>query len=124
MTPASMQSLTLLPTCAGVALLLLGIALPSACDETPRGDQGLDFLDDGGYYNVPPGPDAGADAHGPCANETDTAGTCAQASVTGIPANVLVACSGTSPPAGITCATNGNSGDAGAVTYCCTTGIL
>jgi hypothetical protein len=106
------------------ALLLLGVPCASACDETPRGDQGLDFLDDGGYYNVPPGPDAGPDAHGPCANETDSAGTCAQASVNGTPAAVLVACTGTARPADITCTAPGQAVDGGLITYCCTTGIL
>jgi hypothetical protein len=109
-------------TCA--PLFLLGVAFCSACDETPRGDQGIDFLDDAGYYNVPPTPEAGPDAHGPCANETDPTGICAQASVTGIPASVLVSCTDSTPPVGITCVSTGNAVDGGATAYCCTTGIL
>jgi hypothetical protein len=117
----SLVCISLLVPVAPVALALS--LLLSACDETPRGDQGIDFLADGGTYSVPPGPDAGPDAHGPCANETDSAGLCAQVTVSGIPATVLVACTGSAPPAVITCAPS-TVADGGLSTYCCTTGIL
>jgi hypothetical protein len=109
----------------GLALLCL-LASPSfaACDETPRGEQGIDFLDDGGYYNVPPAPEAGPDAHGPCANETDTSGICAQASVQGTPYTNLVECTGSAPPAEIFCIASGKPEDGGIVAYCCETGII
>jgi hypothetical protein len=109
---------------ACVPLLLLALPPLPACDETPRGEQGIDFTADGSPYTVPAGPDAGPDAHGPCANETDSLGICAQVTVSGIPAAVLVACTGSAPPAVITCAPSTPSTDAGLRTYCCTTGIL
>jgi len=107
----------------GLALLCL-LASPSfsACDETPRGVQGIDFLDDGAAYNVPPPPEAGPDAHGPCWDQTDTTGICKQASVQGY-AN-LVECSGSASPAEIYCIGSGTPEDGGLVAYCCETGII
>jgi hypothetical protein len=105
-----------------VAALLLSPCL--GCDETPRGEQGIDFLDDGAAYTVPSSPEAGPDAHGPCSNETDTAGTCTSASVAGVPYANLVTCTGSAPPAGITCIAAADAGQAGIASYCCSTGIL
>jgi hypothetical protein len=112
-----------LTTLACAPLFLLVSSLFSACDETPRGEQGIDFTDDGSYYNVPPNPEAGPDAHGPCFDEAD-AGACALATVNAIPYSVLVACSGSAPPAGITCISSGSANDGGVIAYCCSTGIL
>ena len=71
----------------------------------------------------PRGPDAGPDAHGPCANRTDSLEV-ARKSPSTVSAAVLVACTGSAPPAVITCAPSTPSTDAGLSTYCCTTGIL
>jgi hypothetical protein len=109
-----------------LALLTLVAAICPwlACDETPRGEQGIDFLDDGAAYTVPPSPEAGPDAHGPCADETDTAGVCTNASVAGVPFANLVTCTGSAPPTGISCISAADAGQAGLTSYCCSTGIL
>ena len=102
------------------------VALPfsalSACDETPRGEQGIDFLEDGSYYNVPPAPEAGPDAHGPCGEEAD-AGPCSDVSEGGVPFNHFIECAGASP-FGIQCLPNSGAADAGVSTYCCSTGVI
>ena len=97
---------------------------PFACDDTPRGEQGIDYLDDGSYYTVPPGPEAGADVYVPCVEDTD-AGMCAQASSpTGTAATHLIVCTGGQTPAGIACVEPGDGSVTDAGTFCCTTGIL
>jgi hypothetical protein len=109
----------------GFALVaFLAAPLFYACDETPRGEQGIEFTDDGGYYSVPPSPEAGPDAHGPCANETDTTGICAQASEQGAPYPNLVECTGSAPPVEIECLPGSTPRDGGVVAYCCETGII
>jgi hypothetical protein len=108
----------------GLALVLfLAAPLVYACDETPRGEKGIDFLDDGSVYSVPPSPEAGPDAHGPCANETDATGLCTQAAVQGVPYPNLVECSGNAPPVEIVCLP-GVPEDGGLTAYCCETGII
>jgi hypothetical protein len=109
-------------------LLAASSALPfvvfsPACDDTPRGEQGIDYLIDGSYYSVPPAHDASVDAHAPCAEEKDPAGICAQTSSAGTPASHLIACTQGHGPAGIVCVVvDDASADGGA--FCCTTGLL
>ena len=100
-------------------------ALPAflACDETPRGEQAILFLDDGSYYNVPPAAEAGPDAHGPCAEEAE-AGVCAETSEGGVPYDHLIECTGSSPPFGIECLANGSAADGGIISYWCSTGVI
>jgi hypothetical protein len=110
----------------GLALVaFLAAPLSSyACDETPRGEQGIDFTDDAGNYSVPPSPEAGPDAHGPCADETDTTGICTQASEQGVPYPNLVECTGSAPPVEIECVPGGTPQDGGLIAYCCEPGII
>jgi hypothetical protein len=106
-----------------VATLAASAVVPFACDDTPRGEQGIDFLADGSYYNVP-GTDADPDAHGPCVDMTDAA-VCAQASVNGVPYDHLVACAPGDSPFDLQCVAADDAGtsDAGAA-FCCAGGIL
>ncbi len=105
-----------------VALTSLAFGAFAACDDTPRGEQGIDFLADGGYYSVPPASEAGSDATAPCVEDGD-AGVCAQVSTSGTPATHLIVCVVGTSPLDIQCVTPpGAVPDAG--TFCCTTGLL
>jgi hypothetical protein len=97
---------------------------PFACDDTPRGEQGIDYLVDGSYYNVPPNPDASADAQGPCTEEADPNGVCTQISAAGTAYTHLITCSAKESPYGLTCTEAGAASVSGVGTFCCTTGIL
>ncbi len=111
--------------------LMLALA---GCDDTPRGEQGIDYLSDGSYYTVPPGPDAGADVAVPCVEEKDPTGVCAQAtSDNGTPATHLIACVDGQQPVEIVCVAAGSAADAGSAVdasapgggaFCCTTGLI
>jgi hypothetical protein len=112
-----------------VSLLGLSLALAvAACDDTPRGEQGIDYLSDGSYYTVPPARDAGADVLVPCVEEKDTTGVCAEATAeNGTPATHFIVCVEGRSPVEIVCvapvgASDAALGDAGM--FCCTTGVL
>jgi hypothetical protein len=117
----------LLAATAGLRLALLALPafpalLASACDDTPRGEQGIDYLVDGSYTSVPPARDASVDAHGPCTEAAD-AGICAQTSSAGTPATHSITCTEGRVPADIVCiAMDDASADGGS--FCCTTGLL
>jgi hypothetical protein len=115
----------------------LTLALFAACDDTPRGEQGIDYLGDGGYYTVPPGREAGADVVVPCVEEKDPTGVCAQAaSDNGTPATHFIVCVTGQEPVEIVCVGAGSAGmpadAAGAAdastadggSFCCTTGLI
>jgi hypothetical protein len=115
----------------GISACLGTLAL-THCDDTPRGEQGVDFLSDSGYYTVPPEPDAGADVLVPCVEEKDTAGLCAEAIATnGTPATHLIVCVEGQAPLAITCVSvprSDGGADASAAadagSFCCTLGVL
>ena len=104
-------------------LLLCAPFTPLGCSDMPRGEQGIDFLVDGAYYNVPPSPEAGPDARGPCEEDVD-AGLCAQASSSGTPANHLISCTDSDAPFGVSCVAPPSSSAPDAGLFCCTTGLL
>ena len=121
----SMRPRLLLPLAFAVLAPLPLVLLLSACNEVPRGEQGIDFLVDGSSYTVPPGHDAGTDARPsvPCAEEMGSSATCAQASSGATPARHLIVCADGGAPAGIVCVAGPDAAtDAG--TFCCTTGLL
>jgi hypothetical protein len=119
---STMRRLLLAPVMIACALSL-GLFMCAACDDTPRGEQGIDYVDDGGYYSVP-GNDASDDVFAPCAQDSD-AGICAQASSpTGTPATHLIVCSGGQIPVGISCVQPGDASVTDAGMFCCTTGLL
>jgi hypothetical protein len=110
-------------------LSLAGLAFfafaPFACDDTPRGDQGIDFLGpDGAYYNVPPSPEAGPDAHGPCTEDVDAGAICAELPTSGTPYDHFIACTGGQSPLELQCMSTGAAPVDGVATFCCTTGVL
>jgi hypothetical protein len=113
---ARLLSLSMVRATRFVALAAL------ACGETPRGEQGIDFLAEGGLYTVPSNDAGPNDARGPCA-ENDDAGLCAQAIAKGIPAPHLVVCAQGIDPIDLTCMMLDASAP-DARTFCCTTGTL
>jgi hypothetical protein len=125
--PPLLHSLASLAVGASSSVLALALAL-AACDDTPRGEQGIDFLIDGAYYTVPPGPEASADVLIPCVEEKDSAGLCAAAvSASGTSAPHLVVCTAGQAPLDIVCVGPADAGDAStadAGAFCCTTGVL
>ncbi len=111
-----------LPAAALLSVLARGV---TGCDETPRGEQGIDYLIDGSYYSVPPSPEAGPDVFVPCVEKADPTGACAEATAAGgTPAPHLIVCVPGQSPLDILCAPpdDASTGDAGA--FCCTTGVL
>jgi hypothetical protein len=94
--------------------------LPLACDQTPRGEQGIDFYGEGSV-------DAGevlSDAQGPCKEETDTGGTCVQLGGQGTLYTHLIVCTGNQSPGGLYCIGGEASTDGGVLTFCCETGLI
>jgi hypothetical protein len=104
-------------------LLVLPFA-PAACDDTPRGEQGIDFLADGSLYTVPPTPEAGPDAIGPCTEAVDAGAICADLSSSGTAYTHFISCTNGVAPFGLSCVATGAAVVNGVATFCCTTGLL
>jgi hypothetical protein len=119
---ASHLSSTFVRTSCAVALALLVSLAAFACDETPRGEQGIDFLDDGGLYTVPSNDARADDARGPCAENGD-AEACAAATSEGNAAPHLIVCAPGNVPIDLVCVTPDASAPPDA-SFCCTTGLL
>jgi hypothetical protein len=108
-----------------VAALAASATAPFACDDTPRGEQGVDFLGpDGSSDNVPAGPDADPDAHGPCVEESDAGATCAQVSSAGVAYGHLIACTAGVTPFDLPCIENDAGASDAGTTFCCASGLL
>ena len=95
-----------------------------ACSDTPRGEQGIDFISEAGTYDVGFRQDVNPDAKGPCVESTDTSGLCSGVTVSGLSYSHLISCTGTQSPAFLACMPTGVPTTSGTTTYCCATGIL
>ncbi len=95
----------------------------TACDDTPRGVQGIDFIDEGGLST-----DAGdanvSDAHGPCEETPDPAAFCAQQGGAGTLYTHEIVCIDGAYPYLLDCNAPDATPDAGSQTFCCTTGLI
>jgi len=100
------------------------VLAPLACSDTPRGDQGIDFLVDGSYYSVPPSPEAAPDSQGPCAEQADAGTARTQLSGHSTAYTHLIGCTGGQTPADLQCMSTGDTPAGGVATFCCTTGLL
>lgn len=98
---------------------------PFACDETPRGEQGIDLVPPEGGFEDSGGPVL--DAEVPC-REVGDAGPCAQALGQGSLYTHLIACTPGQSPAYIDCdeldASDPLAGEDGGAAFCCTTGLI
>jgi hypothetical protein len=110
-----------------VAPCLLAALLVAACNETPRGEQGIDDVVEGGEDAASPT----TDAHGPCQNEPFPSQQCLQQGGSGTLYTHLVLCEGGETPFLLDCNGTdastvgvGGADDAGTAAFCCTTGLI
>ncbi len=114
------------------AIPLFAVLVPAfsvfapACDDTPRGVQGIDYYDEAGLVEDDASDSSLPDVHGPCQETPDPTGYCTQLGGAGTLYTHLIVCIDGADPTLLDCETSDASASSGnaATDYCCTTGLL